>query len=64
MVSFFCVRFAVSTISRASSPETAIGFSHITCLPASSAAQVISQWLTFHVHTYTTSMSGSFTMSR
>ena len=51
MVSFLPVRLAVSTILRASAPVTAIGFSHITCLPASSAAQVISQWLMFQVQT-------------
>ena len=38
-------RSAVATIARASSTVLASGFSHSTCLPASSAATAISAWV-------------------
>ena len=59
MVSSFPVRSAASTICCASALVTAIGFSHMTCLPASSAATVISAWEAFQVHTWITSIEGS-----
>ena len=42
-----------------SASVVAIGFSHSTCLPASSAATVISAWLAFAEQTLTASTFGS-----
>ncbi len=49
---------------RASATFIAVGFSQTTCLPASSAATVISAWLTGGVTTATASTSGSATSAR
>ena len=51
--------FAAATMRSQSSKVVAMGFSHSTCLPASSAATAISAWLTLDEHTLTASMAGS-----
>ena len=53
-----------SSIASASASFGAIGFSHQTCLPASSAAIAISAWNLFGVVIETTSTSGSAITSR
>ena len=55
--------FQASTISCASVASRAIGFSHITCLPACRAAMVASLWAKGGVQTLTMSSSGSFSIS-
>ena len=52
---------AASTIDSASATVLASGFSHRTCLPASSAAIAISAWLSPGVHTSTSWMSSRVT---
>ena len=51
MVNFFPDFFHASIIFSASSVVAAIGFSHITCLPASKDATVIGQCATLGVQT-------------
>ncbi len=63
MDSFLPVRFAASIIFCASAELIAIGFSHITCLPASSASTVMKLCERFGVQTCTTSIVGSFRSS-
>jgi hypothetical protein len=50
-------RSAAATIARASATELARGFSHSTCLPASSAAMAISAWVSPGVQTSTSPTS-------
>lgn len=64
MVSFLPLRRAAATMASASSKDEAMGFSHITCLPASSASMVMRAWEALGVHMCTALIPGSASTSR
>ena len=63
MIPFLAASSAASAIALASDAVLAIGFSQITCLPASSAAIETSACALLGVHTLIISISGSLTIS-
>ena len=63
IISSLPLRFAASRMASASATFMAMGFSHSTWRPASSAAIVQGAWAAFQVQTLTASSSSFATMS-